>query len=169
MIKQLLILFAFLAVAALLCSCRSSKATTFKPAPLTVTRVQSPPDGMLPQLAVIAPPKTYWLTWDGHGETQWLVFTGPARGVVTNTSIATTNLVLHQSGIHYDVRAMAADGTSSTATYWPSNQVQEIRAQILAGVNGPVISDEVWISEYTNNPAGDRLFLRAYQKFLRWQ
>ena len=162
-IAKILLLFLLIAIA----GCNST-APVFKPVAIKPTVLTLPkPLQDLPQQAVIAPP--FWLTWDGHGETQWLVSTGPARGVVTNTSIATINRVLHQSGIHYDVKAMAADGTSSTATYWPSNQVQEIRAQILAGVNGPVISDEVWISEYTNNPTGDRLFLRAYQKFLRWQ
>lgn len=161
------IMLLFLAIAIAGCA---RPAPVFRPVPLKATALALPkPLQDLPQQAVIAPPKTFWLTWDGHGETQWLVSTGPARGSVTNTSIVTTNRVLHQAGIHYDVRGMATDGTSSTATYWPSNQVQEVRAQVLAGINGPVISDEVWITEYTNNPSGDRLFLRAYQKFLRWQ
>lgn len=189
MMKSLLIIFALLAVVALLCSCAgrtaavgrassraaetvapvaasvgSSVASPHQPLPLTATRTLANVDSAPPSLAVAAPAKTRFLTWDANGMTSWTLRTGPAREQYTNTMTVTTNAVLHQLGVYYKVET--APGLFG---YWPSNIIYATYVQVTDSLRPDIVREDLWFT-WTNHVEGPpQQFLRTRTVQTGWQ
>lgn len=97
---------------------------------------------------VAAPRREKWLVWDADSEAKsFRVYTGPARGVTTNSFVVNTNAVLFKSGVHYRVAPLDYAGREFAGSLWPSNRIAEYRLRDNRGGNALLL-------RFTNSPPG---------------
>ena len=167
--KSLLIIFALLAVVALLCSCAARQQPAYKPVVILPTTIVQQMEASRQLAAISLPPaSTNYLTWDGAADL-WRVYMGAARGSWSSNTLISQRRIQMARATYYGVAAVAPDGTESTLAYWPSNAVFNTYLQVADNVRPDIWRESLWLT-WTNHVEGPpQQFLRTRTVQTGWQ